>query len=139
MNEALAKRDKMKAKLEQVAGERDRFQAQVLRKDFDITHLRAIKAIMSDRVADLERVVALHADLVSDLVSELGRCCYSYDLERTSLDSGTVQGVDLASSLKLHCENHPNVIEVLGKSGRNGSWKLFCWFWIGSLSGAGAS
>jgi hypothetical protein len=94
MKEALAKRDKMKAKLEQVAGERDRFQAQVLRKDFDITHLRAIKAIMSDRVADLERVVALRADLVSDLVSELGRCCFSYGLERTSLDSGTVGGVD---------------------------------------------
>jgi hypothetical protein len=125
MKEALAKRDKMRAKLEQVAGERDRFQAQVLRKDFDITHLRAIKAIMSDRVADLERVVALHADLVSDLGRELGRCCFSYGFERTSLDSGTVKGVNLASSLKLHCENHLTVIELLGKSGRNGSWKLF--------------
>lgn len=55
----------LEAEVEQITSEKGALQTEVLLKDFDLTHSNAMKALLDDRVTDLERVIAAHDDLVS--------------------------------------------------------------------------
>ncbi|GAQ86489.1 hypothetical protein KFL_002920060 [Klebsormidium nitens] len=57
----------LQAEVEQIASEKGDLQTQLLFKDFDLTHTEAMKAMLDDKVQDLERVIAAHDDLGTKL------------------------------------------------------------------------
>eukprot|EP00243_Klebsormidium_subtile_P001665 TRINITY_DN129_c0_g2_i1.p1 TRINITY_DN129_c0_g2~~TRINITY_DN129_c0_g2_i1.p1 ORF type:complete len:1549 (+),score=629.15 TRINITY_DN129_c0_g2_i1:555-4649(+) len=57
----------LEAEMEQIVAEKGNLQTQLLVKDFDLTHTQAMKALLDDKVQDLERVIAAHDDLGAKL------------------------------------------------------------------------
>jgi hypothetical protein len=55
----------LEAEVQRREAQEGTLRSQLLAKDFDLTHTRALKHMLDNRVADLERVIKAHHDLVS--------------------------------------------------------------------------
>lgn len=54
-----------------LGAEESSLRTQVLSKDFDLTHTRFLKAILDDKVQDMDRLIEAHEEMVSCEVSLL--------------------------------------------------------------------